>query len=95
MRVAEPGANGEDPPALDPAHDGRLAQALHHRVVVHGDVHLFAADLRQGRGDQVEILALPVACQVLRPALDRAVGPDDSRARDAEERRQAERPMRG
>src|SRR5438105_15799104 len=88
MRVAEPGADGEDAPSRNVAQETGFAQALHHGVVVHDHRRVFALDLRNGAKDpvrQVEVFALPVAGQILRAALDAAVGTDDARAGDAEE----------
>src|SRR6185437_4745233 len=90
-RVAEAGADGEDAPMPDVLHVGQFAQPLHHRVVVHDDDGVVAADLGDAVADrlrQVEAAALPVAGQVLAAALDRAVLLDDAWAADADERRQ-------
>ncbi len=93
MRVAEPGADGENAPLRDVAHEAGLAQALHDGVVVHDDQRILAMDSRNRpnhAGRQVEVRALPVAGQVLRAARDRAVRADDARAGDADERREPE-----
>ena len=68
-----------------------LAEPLHHGVIVHHDRSVFFADLGDGlvhSGGQLEIARLPVARQVLRAALDRAVLVDDTRAANSDERRQ-------
>src|SRR5438874_13014593 len=91
MRVAEPGADGENAPLRDVAHEAGLAQALHDGVVVHDDPCTLAMDSRNRASHaarQVEVRALPVAGQVLRAARDRAVRADDARAGDADERRE-------
>src|SRR5262245_7625016 len=45
-RVAEPGADGEHAPMGHVAHERRLAQPLHHRVVVQEDGGIVLADGR-------------------------------------------------
>ena len=72
-------------------HERRLAQALHHGVVVQEDHGLVLADGRDRFVQavrQVEAAALPVARQVLRAAIDGAVRLDDAGAADADERRE-------
>ena len=67
------------------AHERRLAETLHHRVIVQQDQSLVLADRRDRflqAGGQVEVLAFPVAGQVLRAAIDGAVGRNDAGAAD-------------
>src|SRR3977135_1930322 len=90
-RVAEAGADGQHAPALDILHERHFAQALRHAVIVHKHRGVGIADLRnrfdQARG-QIELAALPVARQVLRALLDRAVLVDHARTGDPDERRE-------
>src|ERR671924_414085 len=65
-RIAEPGADGQHAPALDVLHEWHLAQALHHRVIMHQHGGVIAADGRDGLAQgarQVETAARPVAGQ--------------------------------
>src|SRR5262245_66575894 len=78
--------------------EGQLAQSLHDRVVVHHDHRLVLADAGNLRADlvrQIELAAFPVARQVWRSALDRAILTDDPRAADADQRRQAQAALAG
>src|SRR5262249_2452159 len=87
-RIAEAGADGEDAPALQVLHEWHLAQPLHHRVVVQQHRGIVLADRRDllaQRGRKIESLARPVARQVLRAAIDRAVLLDLARTADADE----------
>src|SRR4029077_2497265 len=47
--VAETGADRKHSPVRHVAHERRLAQALHHRVIVHNDHRVVLADGRNGR----------------------------------------------
>ena len=90
-RVAETSADGQCAPMLNVGHKWRLAEPLHHGIVMHHDGGIFVIDLRDGfvqRCRQMEVARLPVARQVLRAPLDRAVLVDDTRAANSDERRQ-------
>src|SRR4051794_3575321 len=89
-RVAEPGADREHAPVPDVLHVRHLAQPLYHRIVVHQDGGAVIADLRnrlEQLSRQVELAAGPIARQVLRAAVDRAVALDDPWAADTDEGR--------
>src|SRR5262249_2872034 len=86
--VAEAGPDREHAPVLDVLHEGDFAQSLHDRVIVHehgGVVLADRRDLLDQECRQVEVLALPVARQVLGAALDGAVLVDLAGAADADE----------
>ena len=74
-------------------HERRFAQALHHGIVVHHHRGFGVADARYGLAQdrrQIEFAAFPIAGQVLRAAVDRAVFLDDAGTADADERRHAD-----
>src|SRR5215217_5537221 len=88
-RIAEAGADREDPPTFHVLHERDLAQALHHRIVVHQHGGAVLADLRNTfnqAGGQVELATLPITGKVLRAAVDRAVRLNKAWAADADER---------
>src|SRR6185437_9862203 len=96
--VAQSRPDGEYAPTLDPLQKGDLGQSLHDAVVVHHDGGVVIADPWDGVDQafrQVELAALPVAGQVLRAFLDRAVVLDHAGARNADERRKLESPCVG
>src|SRR6185369_17106222 len=71
-RVAEACADGERAPMQHIAHERSLAEPLHDGVIVHQDRGLVLLDVRNGlvqRQRKVEALGLPVAGQVLGPAI--------------------------
>ena len=78
---------------LDILHERQFAEALDDSVVVHGHDGVVLADLRRHLADaldQVEAAARPVAGQVLRAAIDRAVRLDQAGTTDADEGRDAQ-----
>jgi len=88
--VAEARAGGDDASFLRVLHVRHLAEALNHRIVVHHDAGLLAANLGDRLGDdggQVEVRAFPIAAwQVLAATVDGPVRPYQARAADADHR---------
>src|SRR3954454_1563943 len=63
-RIAEAGADRQHAPALDLRHERRLAQSLHHCIIVHDHMRIVIADRWDRLDDlarQVEFSALPIA----------------------------------
>src|SRR4051794_31798930 len=90
-RVAEPGTDRENAPALRVAQARKLAEALHDRVVVHDHAHMLAGDFAEPVAHdarRMEMPAMPLAGQVLRTALDVAVERDHTGTADADQRRE-------
>src|SRR5215203_4757318 len=92
-RIAEPSADRQHAPALHVLHEGRLAQALHHGVIVHdhhGLVIVYFGDGLAQTLRQIKAAALPVAGEVLPAAVDRPLLVNETRAADADEGREAQ-----
>src|SRR3984893_19244333 len=81
-RIAEPGADGENAPAIDILNERQLAQSLHHGVIVHQHGQLVVSYVGNAVLDpisQQKMAALPVSRQILAAALDRAILPGRTR----------------
>src|SRR5260370_21691294 len=88
-RVAQTGADREYAPVVDVLHLRDLAQALDHRVVVHDHDRLMTFEARQPPGElgrELEVLAFPVARQILAALHYDATLVPQARTADTEER---------
>src|SRR5690242_2436184 len=84
-RITQTGAYSQDGPALHVEHGRHLAQSLQHGIIVDDDQGRLAIDAGQRLGQlarEIEIIALPIAGEILTARLDRAVAVDDAGAAD-------------
>ena len=89
--IAEARADRQHAPMRHVLHVGDFAETLHHRVIVHDHIGPMTVDPRQHVGQhpgQVEVLAFPVAWQILSSPRNDAALVDETRAGDADERRE-------
>src|SRR6185437_16242079 len=90
-RISQPGSDGQNAPVSSALHVGDLAEALDDRIIVHHHDRIVPIDPGYALADgarQIEPAAFPVARQIVRAAFDEAILADDSRAPDADHRRQ-------